>query len=94
MFTLIRTCALLAAFALTASAASEENVNRQVDAVPGGKLVVDVDFGTIDVTAGADDKVAVEAHRKIDFSDEAKEKEYFSGAPIAINGQDRAISTG
>ena len=92
MFTLIRTCALLAAFALTASAASEENVNRQVDAVPGGKLVVDVDFGTIDVTAGADDKVAVEAHRKIDFSDEAKEKEYFSGAPIAINKEGNTVT--
>jgi DUF4097 and DUF4098 domain-containing protein YvlB len=82
MFTILRTLFFLFALALTASAASEEIVIRSVDAIPGGKLVVDVDFGSLNVTAGTDDKVALEAHRKIDFGDEATEKEYLAAVPV------------
>ena len=92
MFTLLRTSFLLLILALTASAASEENINQQVDAVPGGKLIVDVDFGTINVTAGADNKVAVEARRKIDFGAEAREKDYFSATPVTITKDDNVIT--
>jgi Toastrack DUF4097 len=92
MLTTLRNLLLLFALVVTASAATEENISRQLDVTPGGKLVVDVDFGTINVTAGADDKVAIEAYRKIDFGDEAKEKEYFAAAPIAIS-QDGNIVT-
>jgi hypothetical protein len=92
MFTLLRTSFLFFILALTASAASEENISQQVDATPGGELVVDVDFGTIDVTAGADDKVALEAHRKIDFGDEAREKEYFSATPVTITKDGNVIT--
>jgi Toastrack DUF4097 len=92
MFTLLRTSFLFFLLALTASAASEENISQQVDATPGGKLVVDVDFGTIDVAPGADDKVALEAHRKIDFGDEAREKKYFSAAPITITKDGNVVT--
>ena len=92
MFTLLRTSFLFFILALTASAASEENISQQVDAAPGGKLVVDVDFGTIDVTAGPDDKVALEVHRKIDFGDEAREKEYFSANPVTITKDGNVIT--
>jgi Toastrack DUF4097 len=85
MLTILRTLLIVFALAVTASAATEENISRQLDVTPGGKLVVDVDFGTISVTAGADDKVVIEAFRKIDFSDEAKEKEYFAAVPVAIS---------
>ena len=92
MLTIPRNLLLLFALVVTASAATEENISRQLDAMPGGKLVVDVDFGTINVTAGADDKVVIEAYRKIDFGDEAKEKEYFAAAPVAIS-QDGNVVT-
>ncbi len=92
MFTLLRTSFLLFILALTASAASEENINQQVDAAPGGKLIVDVDFGTINVTADADNKVALEAHRKIDFGAEAREKEYFSATPVTITKDGTVIT--
>jgi hypothetical protein len=92
MFTLLRTSFLFFILALTASAASEEHISQQVDATPGGKLVVDVDFGTIDVTTGADNKVALEAHRKIDFGDEAREKEYFSATPVTITKDGNVIT--
>ena len=72
---------LLIAATATASALSEENINQQLDAAPGGRIIVDVDFGTIDVSAGTDDKVVIAAHRKIDSNDEAREKEYLAAAP-------------
>src|SRR5215472_8467357 len=83
---------VLFAVALTASAASEENINRQIEAVAGGKLIVDVDFGSIDVSAGADDKVALEAYRKIDFGDEAREKEYLANVPIAVTKEENVVT--
>ena len=92
MFTLIRTSFLLFILALTASAASKDNVSQQVDATPGGRLVVDVDFGTIEVTPGTDDKVALEAHRKVDFGNQAREKEYFSAAPITITKDGNVVT--
>ena len=92
MYTLLRTSFLLFILAFTASAASEENISQQVDATPGGKLVVAVDFGTIDVTSGADNKVALEAHSKIDFGDEAREKEYFSATPVTITRDGNVIT--
>jgi Toastrack DUF4097 len=92
MLTILRNLLVLLALVVTASAATEENISRQLDVTPGGKLVVDVDFGTINVTAGADDKVVIEAYRKIDFGDGAKEKEYFAAAPVAIS-QDGNVVT-
>jgi hypothetical protein len=92
MLTILRSLLALFALAVTAAAATEQNISRQIDVTPGGKLIVDVDFGTINVARGADDKVIIEAHRKIDFGDEAKEKEYFADAPVAIS-QDGNVVT-
>jgi hypothetical protein len=77
---------------VSAFAASEEKINRQLDVHPGGKLVVDVDFGTIDISAGADDKVTVDASRTIDFGDEAKEKEYVAAVPITISAEGNVVT--
>jgi hypothetical protein len=92
MITILRNLLILSALAVTASAATEENISRQLDVTPGGKLVVDVDFGAINVAPGADDKVVIEAHRKIDFRDEAKEKEYLATAPVAISQDGNAVT--
>ena len=92
MFTLVRSSFLVFVLAVTASAASEDNISQQINATPGGKLVVDVDFGTIDVTPGADDKVGLEAQRKVDFHDQAREKEYLSNAPITITKEGNVVT--
>ncbi|HJX98691.1 MAG TPA: DUF4097 family beta strand repeat-containing protein [Chthoniobacterales bacterium] len=92
MRTILRNLLVLCAVALTASAASEENVTRQLDVAPGDKLSVDVDFGSIDVSAGADGKVALEAHRKIDFGNETKEKEYLADVPITITKEGNVVT--
>jgi hypothetical protein len=87
-----RTILLLAATVATASALSEENINQQLDCAPGGKIVVDVDFGTVDVSAGADDKVAVAVYRKIDSNDEAKEKEYLASVPVTVTKEGNTVT--
>jgi len=89
---IIRTVLLFVVAASTASALSEENVNEKLDAAPGGRIIVDVDFGTIDVSAGADDKVVVEAHREIDSNNEAREKEYLAAAPVTVSKDGNTVT--
>jgi hypothetical protein len=75
---------LLALTASSAFALSQENISQEFDAAPGGNLIVDVAFGTVDVQAGADNQVRIEAHRKIETGDEAREKQYIAEVPIQI----------
>src|SRR3984893_3232727 len=89
---IIRILFLLCLAAAPAFALSEENVSQTLDGTPGGRLIVDVDFGTIDVSAGADDKVAVEAHRKIDSDNEAQEKEYLASAPVTVSKEGNTVT--
>jgi hypothetical protein len=89
---IIRTLLLLFVAATTASALSEENVSQTLEGAPGGKLIVDVDFGTIDVSAGADDKISVMAHRKIDSDNQAQEKEYLASAPVTVSKEGNTVT--
>lgn len=82
-------------FLLTASncwALTEDNVTQQLAVALGGKLVVDVDFGSVVVTVGSDTEVAVRAHRKIDYRDEAREKEFLAAAPIVISQEGDTVT--
>lgn len=92
MFTIIRTSLLLFAFTLLASAASKEDVSRTMDVKPGEKLVVDVDFGSIDIAAGANDKVTLDAHRKVDFDNESSEKEYLANSAITVSKDGNVVT--
>jgi len=89
---IIRILLLLFVAAATASALSEENVSQSLDGAPGGKLIVDVDFGTIDVSAGANDKITLAAHRKIDSDNEAQEKEYLTSAPVIVSKEGNTVT--
>ncbi|MFN2477159.1 MAG: DUF4097 domain-containing protein [Chthoniobacterales bacterium] len=88
----LRIALLLALSTANGFALSQENVNKDLDTPPGGRLVVDVDFGTVEVTAGTDDKCAIEAHRKIDSDNEAQEKDYFATVPLTINQEGDTIT--
>lgn len=78
---------LLFALAQTASALTEEKIHEARAAKPGGKLMVDVDFGSIEVAAGENDKVLVDAYRKIESSSKEKEEEYFKAVPVTISAE-------
>ena len=92
MFTTLRNTLFVLLISLSASVASEENLSRQIDVTPGGKLVVDVDFGTIQIGTGADEKIALEAHRRVNFGDENKEKEYLAAAPITVTKEGNVVT--
>jgi hypothetical protein len=84
MAMIIRVVFLLLAATWPAFALSEQHADETFDVTAGAKLVVDVDFGTIDVTHGAENKIAVNVYRKIDGPTEALEKEYLASAPLTI----------
>jgi putative adhesin len=84
MATIIRVVFLLLAATWPAFALSEQHADETFDVTAGAKLVIDVDFGTIDVTHGAENKIAVNVYRKIDGPTEALEKEYLASAPLTI----------
>lgn len=88
---LYRIALLLALSVSVALGYSEENVHQDLDVKSGGNLVVDVAFGTIDVASGANDKVVVDAHRKLETSDEAKEKQYLAEVPIEIKNEGNTV---
>ena len=80
----LATLILVSLTTLTAVAATEENIHQTQSAKPGGKLVVDVDFGSITVSPGDNDKVVVDAQRKIESSSKEKEEEYFKAVPVTV----------
>ena len=92
MCTTLRNALFVLFLSLSASIASEENVSKEIDVAPGGKLVVDVEFGAVQIGAGADGKVALEAHRLVEFGDEAKEKEYLAAAPITVTKEGNVVT--
>ncbi len=84
MKTLLTTLTLVSLASFSASAATEENIHETRAAQPGGTIVVDVDFGSIEVLPGDNDKVVIEAYRRIEASSKAKEEEYLKAAPIQV----------
>ncbi|MFO1476391.1 MAG: DUF4097 family beta strand repeat-containing protein [Verrucomicrobiota bacterium] len=74
---------LLLMVSWTALAATEENTHKTLPATPGGMLIVDVDFGSIDVrTNTADDCVVVEVWRKITRKNQAAEEQFLRENPV------------
>src|SRR4051794_18421611 len=88
---LLTTLTLVSLSTLTAFATTEINVHETKAAQAGGKLVVDVDFGSIDVTAGENDKVVIDAHRKVEMSSKEKEREYLAAAPLTITTEGNTV---
>lgn len=71
----------------TALAATEENISRELPAIAGGGLTVDVDFGSIEVFTNGTDKVQVEVWRKVVRKKKALEEEYLRSNPVTIEAE-------
>jgi DUF4097 and DUF4098 domain-containing protein YvlB len=92
MFTTLRNTLFVLLVSVTASIAAEENLSQQIDVTSGGKLIVDVDFGTIRVTSDASEKVALKAHRVVEFGDASREKEFLAAAPITMTKEGNVVT--
>lgn len=73
-------------------AVTEEAVQKKLPGTPGGKLIVDVEFGSIEVSAGLDNEVTIDALRKLDFRDEAREKEFLNASPLTITQEGNVVA--
>ena len=73
---------LLLLTSFTALAATEEQIKTNFNAAPGGSLVVDVDFGSIDVATSATDEVSVDVWRKVTRKDAADEEQFLRDNPV------------
>lgn len=76
---------LLLVSSCVALAATEENIQKTFSLDPGGTLVVDVDFGSIDVTTNSTSEVAVDVWRKITRRKKADEEAFLRNNPVIIS---------
>ena len=74
----------LALASFTALAATEEQTNKTFQVASGGTLVVDVDFGSIEVNTNPTDAVAINVWRKVSRGSAEKEQKFFSDNPVVF----------
>jgi len=78
-------CLVLMVGSLAACAETEEQINKRFAVQPGGKLVVDVDFGSIDVNTNATSEVIVDVLRKVSRRNKSDEEAFLSERPVTFS---------
>lgn len=78
------TLLLLTLTSCAALAATEESTNKTFQVSPGGRLVVDVDFGSIDVATNTTDAVTISAWRKVTRGSAEDEQKFLSENPVVF----------
>jgi DUF4097 and DUF4098 domain-containing protein YvlB len=86
------TLLLLVLTALAAVAATEEQLNKRFTVQPEGKLVVDVDFGSIDVTTHGSGEVVVDVWRKITRRNKADEEKFLQDHPVTFSQDGNTVT--
>lgn len=86
------TLLLLALTSCAALAATEEQTNQTFQVSPGGTLVVDVDFGSIDISTNSTDAVAVNVWRKVTRGSAEKEQKFLSENPVVFVQEGNTIT--
>ena len=76
---------LLLVGCLTAFAETEERISKKFPVQPGGKLVMDVDFGAIDVNTNATGEITVDVLRKVSRRNKSDEETYLSDRPVVFS---------
>jgi len=67
---------------LTARKTTEEQINKKFGVKPGGTVVVDIDFGSIEVGTNATSEVVVDVWRKIGRSSKSAEEKFLKDNPV------------
>ena len=66
-------------------AATEENLRTNFTALPGGKLVIDVDSAAIEVRTHAVQEIQVDVHRRVSMGTETKEQQWLADRPVTFS---------
>lgn len=77
---------------VAAFAATEEQFNRTFAVQPGGKVIVDVDFGEIDVRTNATSEVTVDVWRKVTRSQKADEEAFLRNCPVTFTQDGNTVA--
>ena len=87
------TIILLFASCLAVGAETEEQISKRFPVQPGGKLVLDVDFGSIEVISANDaEEVVVDVLRKVSRGDQAEEEEFLRERPVTISQEGNMVT--
>jgi hypothetical protein len=86
------TLIVLFASCLVVFAETEEQLNKRFTAQPGGKLIVDVDFGSIDVNTNASNEVTVDVLRKVSRSTKTDEEAFLSDHPVICSQDGNTVT--
>jgi len=83
---------LLFASCLALSAETQEQINKRFTVQPGGKLVLDVDFGSIDIRTNATSEVVVDVFRKVSRGSKADEEAFLAERPVTFSQDGHAVT--
>jgi len=83
---------VLALTSCAALAATEEQTNKTFQVTSGGALVVDVDFGSINVVTNSTDAVVINVWRKVTRSSVDKEQKFLSENPVVFMQEGNTIT--
>ncbi len=92
----LRTALLLPALALavfsTARAETVDTIHKSFDVTPGGKLVMKVDDGAIDIKGTKESRVAIEVVRKVKASSKEREESFLREHEVTIGATSDGVS--
>jgi len=83
---------LLLVTGLAACAETEEQISKRFAVQSGGQLVMEVDFGSIDIGTNATSEVIVEVVRKITRATKAEEEDYLAERPITFSQDGNGVT--
>jgi DUF4097 and DUF4098 domain-containing protein YvlB len=83
---------LLLATAFVVHAETEDHHNRRFNVQQGGNLVVDVDFGSIEVGTNAMNEVEVDVLRKVTRSSKEEEEAFLADRPVTVSQEGNTIT--
>jgi DUF4097 and DUF4098 domain-containing protein YvlB len=83
---------LLFGSCLLAMAETEEKINKQFNVQSGGKVMVEVDFGSITVGTHESDQVKVDILRKVSMKSKSSEEEFLKDRPIHFSQDGNVIT--
>src|SRR5882672_1460329 len=86
------TLLVLALTSCAALAATEEQTNKTFQAASGGTLVVDVDFGSIEVSTNSAEVIAVHVWRSVTRSSAEAEQKYLAENPVVFAQEGNTVT--
>ena len=86
------TLIVLLASCLVVFAETEEQLNKRFAVQSGGKLVVEVDFGSLEVNTNASNEVTVDVLRKVTRSSKADEETFLRDHPVSFSQDGNTVT--